>query len=454
MLSSGGDLLTVADYLLTFRAVSLVRHSGRLTKRVVDSWVGLEGDLVLWDGKLSGFGVKALQSGAKSFVLNYRDQYGVQRRYTIGRLSGKLTTDQAREKADDLLRQIRLDGLDPLGRRGAAKAAKSVNDLLDLYLDSAKFAEKADTTRYVDKGRIKRHLRPTLGSLKLEQVTPDLVRKAYADIRDGKTSVTEKTKPRGKASVRGGEGAARMAIRVLRAIFNWGIKEGLVASNPAERVEIGIDRTRDSILETSEQYERLFRALDRLETERRIPEAAADAIRVLAFSGARRNEIAALRWEHFDIAAGVIRLPPKFHKSGHRTGKHREIVLNSAARNIVATRIGNGSDFVFPSDRGRAHVSLSAKLWEKVRKEAGLPDGISNHSLRHSLGTLMAMQGAQAAEIMATLGHSQLSTAQRYIHATRDSRSALNEKYTASISAAASGSGAGRAEIVAPENEK
>ena len=415
----------------------MARHSGKLTKRIVDAWEGAEGDLVLWDGKLSGFGVKALRNGAKSFVLNYRNQYGAERRYTIGRLSEKLTTEQARAKADELLREIRLDGIDPMGQKKAAKAAKSVNDLLDLYLDSARFAEKAESTQYTDRGRIKRHLRPTLGELKIEQVTPDRVRRAFADIRDGKTSVTEKTKARGKANVRGGEGAARMAIRVMRAIFNWAIKEGLAASNPAEKIEIGSDRTRDSILETPEQYEQLFRALDRLELERRIPDAAADAIRVLAFSGARRNEIAGLRWEHVDVDTGVIRLPPRSHKAGHRTGKHREIVLNASGRDIIAARQDNGSEFVFPSDRGGAHVTLSAKLWGTIRKEAGLPAGISNHSLRHSLGTLMAMQGAQAAEIMSTLGHSQLSTAQRYIHATWDGRAALAEKYTAGIAAAA-----------------
>ncbi len=54
----------------------MAKHSGKLTKRVVDAWEGTEGDLVLWDGKLSGFGVKALRNGAKSFVLNYRNSFG------------------------------------------------------------------------------------------------------------------------------------------------------------------------------------------------------------------------------------------------------------------------------------------------------------------------------------------------------------------------------------------
>ena len=46
----------------------------------------------------------------------------------------------------------------------------------------------------------------------------------------------------------------------------------------------------------------------------------------------------------------------------------------------------------------------------------------------------MAMQGAQAAEIMAALGHRKLSTSQRYIHYAEDARAALAERAAAFIS--------------------
>jgi len=49
------------------------------------------------------------------------------------------------------------------------------------------------------------------------------------------------------------------------------------------------------------------------------------------------------------------------------------------------------------------------------------------------------MQGAQAAEIMAALGHTQISTSQRYIHFAQDARTALADKYTAGIHAEISG---------------
>lgn len=416
-------------------------HKGKITKRVVDAWKFNPADPILWDGELKGFGVKANADGSCSYLINYRNKYNRRRRYTIGKHGEKLTADQARKKADTLLADIRLRGLDPLDQRKVDHSALTVNDLLDLYLKSARFQEKAESTRYVDEGRINRHLRPTLGKVMLQELSPDQVRKAFASIRDGKTAVNVKTKARGRANVKGGDGAARMAIRVLRAIINWAIGEGYAGTNPAQRIDIGTDGNRDTILATADQYTALFRALDTLQAQREIPDSAADAIRVLALTGARRNEIAALKWGQVDMKQGLVVLPPGAHKTGRRTGKPRTIPLNSAAKAIIAARKeGEPGDYVFPPSHGDGPVALSSRLWGRIRKEANLPAGINNHSLRHSLGTLMAVQGAEAAQIMAALGHAQLSTAQRYVHMAKDARVAIMEKHTAGISAALGGS--------------
>ena len=68
------------------------------------------------------------------------------------------------------------------------------------------------------------------------------------------------------------------------------------------------------------------------------------------------------------------------------------------------------------------------------------------HGLRHSLASHMAMGGAQAAEIMTALGHSQLSTAQRYVHWAQDTRQAVAER---AASVALAGLAASRGEAAA-----
>lgn len=79
------------------------------------------------------------------------------------------------------------------------------------------------------------------------------------------------------------------------------------------------------------------------------------------------------------------------------------------------------------------------KPWKRVRDAADLPAGIGLHGLRHSLASHMAMNGAEAAEIMAALGHRDITTSQKYIHWARDKRQALAEKAAAGITAAIAG---------------
>lgn len=412
----------------------------KISKKVVDATRPGEKSRFIWDDEVKGFGLLVLPSGVKSFVYQYRTAEGRSRRTTIGKFSDTLTAELARSRAKAMRRAVE-DGRDPLEEKQEKRSALTVNQLLDLYLDSARFTkEKAESTQSVDKGRIRRHLRPTLGTKYAGKMTTEDVRRAYAAIRDGKTATDEKTGPRGRAIVRGGEGTAKAAIRLLRAVFSWAIDEGLVKDNPAAGVKIGADGQRDTILESVQDYERLFRTLDKMEEELRIKPAVADAIRVIALTGARRSEIAGAQWQHVDLKGGRIVLPPASHKTGRRTGKPRIIGLPSAAQAIIARQPkGEPEDYVFRPAKGQGAIALS-RPWRDVREEAKLPEGIGLHGLRHSLASMMAVDGAQAADLMTLLGHHQMSTTQRYIHYANDKRAELAERAASPITAALKGS--------------
>jgi integrase len=228
-----------------------------------------------------------------------------------------------------------------------------------------------------------------------------------------------------------------MCINLLRTIFNW----AAVKPNPCDGVASGSSGTRETILEDAASYARLFTTLDRMETERRIRSAVADAIRLIALTGCRRGEAAGLRWQHVDLKQGRVVLPPQSHKTGRKTGKPREIALPVAAQSIIARQPeGNQDDFVFAPARGDGAIALS-KAWRKVRAEAELPLSLGLHGLRHSVASHLAMSGAQAPEIMTAMWHRQLSTVQRYIHFAESSRQALAER-AASIALAGMNAGA------------
>ena len=146
--------------------------------------------------------------------------------------------------------------------------------MLDAYLASEAFNGKATTTRLTDRGRIERHLKPLLGRRPVDTLTQEEIERAFNAIRDGKTAVREKMGHRALARVRGGEGAARKSVRLLRSVFAWAVRERLVKHNPAADVRTGSDGARDIILDDAQAYGRLFQTLDRMEMERRIRQAA------------------------------------------------------------------------------------------------------------------------------------------------------------------------------------
>ncbi|MEQ8166948.1 MAG: site-specific integrase [Alphaproteobacteria bacterium] len=420
----------------------------RINKRTVDA---IKPDIgqrtIIWDDKLPGFGIVVRPSGVHSFIFQYRNAEGRSRRATVAKV-GSLAPDAARDLAEGMAATVKRGG-DPLANKKAAREALTVGELLDAYLDSAKFSEKADSTRGIDRGRIKRHLRPILGARHVHKLESEDIRRAFGAIRDGKTAATVKTGKRGLARVKGGEGTARMAIRLLRSIFTWAVQEKMIAGNPAEGVSLGADGVRDIVLE-ADDYARLFKTLTKMEAEKRVRGPVADAIRLIALTGARRNEVAALRWAHVNLKAGTITLPPSAHKSGRKTGKARVIMLPAAAQEIIARQTkGKPGDFVFKPSKGSKGAVALSKPWRAIRAEAKLSEGIGLHGLRHSLATLLAVGGAQAAEIMGALGHRNMATSQRYVHMADKARAALAERAAApAIAGMAAAAGEPSAEVV------
>lgn len=407
----------------------------KISKTLVDSAAPGTERIYLWDSRLSGFGLVIQPSGRKSYCFQYRDTQGKTRRMSIGRHGDPHTPESARAIAKKLALKVAA-GDDPLQSKRAELKTHTAGSIFDLYLDSARFAEKAASTRAIDRGRIERHLKPLLGKKIAARLSADEIRRAQAAIAEGKTAARVRTKARGLARVTGGEGAARMAVRLLRSIFAWALAEKLVAANPAADVNVGADGRRDTVIRTGDEYQTLFKTIQNLQDSLRLRAPVADAIRVIALTGARRGEMAGMRWRHVDLKNGVVVLPPGEHKTGKKTSESRVIGLPSVAQAIIARQpAGEPNDYVFLPARGVGALTLS-KPWRLVRKEAGLDVSLGLHGLRHSLASQMAMDGAQAVAIMTTLGHKSITTAQRYVHIAKDARAEIAEQAAAGISAA------------------
>ena len=151
----------------------------KLTKRLVDAARKAKGDVFLWDDDLAGFGLRIKPSGAKSFLIQYRNRNGRSRRMTIGRY-GVLTAEQARATAKIALGRVAA-GDDPAEQRAADRAAMTVAELCREYLEKAERGlildrrtgrPKKKSTLYIDRGRIDRHIIPLVGNRTVRDFTP------------------------------------------------------------------------------------------------------------------------------------------------------------------------------------------------------------------------------------------------------------------------------------------
>lgn len=399
----------------------------KLTKTIVDAEQPGDKPRFVWDSDLKGFGLKIFTSGTKTFVFQYRSPEGRTRRFTIGKYSEALTPDKARQLAKDHAHEV-YKGHDPMGEKKLRRNALTVAEMLDLYMKSERFASNALTTQSVDRGRINRHLIPLLGNEFVDRLTADQVAKAHRAVKEGKTAARIKTKARGLAKVKGGEGAANKCVLLLSTAYSWAIKNKLAKSNPASEIKCSGSGERNTIMDNADDYGRLFTTLQTMEDQKRIRAAAADCIRFIALTGVRRGEATGLRWQWVDRKSGLITLPPKAHKAGHRTGRPRIIAMPAEAQAIIARQPqGEPDSYVFHPAKGSGQLSIGT-VWPKVRAEAKLPGNLGLHGLRHSIGTHLAMAGASAVELMEVLGHKQISTTLRYVHFVERTRSTLAER--------------------------
>jgi integrase len=161
-------------------------------------------------------------------------------------------------------------------------------------------------------------------------------------------------------------------------------------------------------------------ALATCETKGANPAAVA-IIRLLAFTGARKGEIAGLRWSEVDLERGYLRL------GDSKTGA-KVVPLGAPAIEILAGIIPiEGSPFVFPAASGESHFQGVEKLWRKVRADAGFPT-LRMHDLRHSFASVGLARGDALPVIGAILGHSDVKTTSRYAHLADDPvRKAAND---------------------------
>jgi integrase len=329
----------------------------------------MEPNTILWDQEVRGFVARRQHSDIVTFSVVYRTKENVQRwqkleRYPI------LTPHLARQEAIRVLRAKAL-GHDPAGEKMVLRSGPTISDLCDEY--SARENGKKPGTIRSDNSRIKLHIKPKLGRLKVAAVTSEQVETFMRGLSPGNKGRT---------------------VGLLGAMFNYAVKRKLVAVNPVRGIEKPKDIKRTRRLSEAE-YAQLGMALN--------GGVLSDIFLFLVVTGFRSGEARNLLWSELDLERSTVTLGDT--KTGISVRP-----LSGAAIEIIQ-RQSRTNEYVFDYGQGRPINSLRT-YWLKL----GMAKDVTPHVLRHSFASLGADLGLADSTIAGLIGHKQQSMTSRYLH--------------------------------------
>ncbi|NJL26893.1 MAG: site-specific integrase [Thermoanaerobaculia bacterium] len=380
----------------------------RINKTTIDEAVYEgPGGCYLWDTGTSGFGVRIYPSGRKTFVITYRTK-SQQHFVTIGRY-GEMTVQQARAEALELLGRAR-KGEDLGGGRRAAKGAPTVADLAQRHLQDHAAIKKTDRSAKRDRQAWERCVLPQLGKRKVADIT-------RADISKLITGMAETPAMANKVF------SLLSKAFALAEVWGWRPEN----SNPCRNIGRYHEEARERYLSESE-LARLGEVLVEAEESWGTSPQAVAAVRLLILTGCRSSEILKLRWEDIDFERRCLHLPEG------KTGK-RTVLLNAGALQILEglERI-EGNPYVIPGNRPGSHFATLQRFWDRVRVVADIKD-VRVHDIRHHFASVGINTGQNLSVIGKLLGHTKITTTQRYAHLADDPLRKANEEIGATLAA-------------------
>jgi len=330
-------------------------------------------------------------------------------------VSVKGTKKEAEKRLADLLHQIDTGTFMKPGKTTLA-------EYLELWLKDYVWSNLSPRTAEGYESIIRQHLIPKLGNIRLTQLKPEHLQKYYSEQLSN-----------GRWDHKGGLGSrsVRHYHMTLHCALQNAVRWGLIHRNPADAVDP--PKAKEAAMQTWDESE-IRRFLELTKQSAYYP-----LFYLVLFTGLRRSEVLALRWQDVDFFYCQIYVSRSMHhlKTGEiifrrpKSAKgSRTIALSPSTLEILrilrekreneAIMLGKSvvdEDLVFCHPNGSPLLpGTISHAWDKAVRRAGLRV-IRLHDARHTHASYMLKQGIHPKVVQERLGHSSIQvTLDTYSH--------------------------------------
>ncbi len=313
-------------------------------------------------------------------------------------------------KAEELISQAKLGLIEEVGRIDADIVAGRSKQKTEVILNLEEFQKKYEE-------RCRHDLELAEGTIATNNNAFNSFREKMGNLLI--TAVTDEDVMRWKQKSRAvGHSPTTLSIyhRALRAAFNRATRWEWVSSNPFQVVEVAKKSAEKKSKHMSiDEVQQLLRAIDEAQDHQ-----FAFYIRMVLYTGCRRNEILYLRWEEVDLEQLTITI------YAQKTDKVMVLPINKALRRVLGEVEVKEKGYIFRTNSTTKRLKYKDVPWNKnyvthrfkvYARACGLSEDYHLHSLRHTYSTHLIQKGIPLDIVQKLLGHSSPRvTADNYDH--------------------------------------
>ncbi len=303
-------------------------------------------------------------------------------------------------------------------RLDLAKQGKyTVGTWMEIWFENVVKIKVRPSSHQTYKGYIDNHIKPSIGKIPLEKLTPMELQKFYRKLlTKGRVErIESKDQPKGLSAK-----TVRNINQVISSAMDFAIAQRIISENPCKAVALPKIEHKEMQTIPAEQLQAF------------LTEAKATGVYEMYYielaTGLRRGELLGLKWEDTDMQQGIIRvrrqvarIDGKIVEAPLKTkNSYRTVTISPQAIEVLKQQKAKANDqYVFPSPNGGPISPDSVNnMLKRVLKRAGIPK-VRFHDLRHTFATLALQNGVDIKTVSGMLGHFSAGfTLDTYAHVT------------------------------------